>query len=271
MEFIRRYALVIGGLLLVVVVVVLATVPADVLALQTTFISSELHHTGDDQVRVRTKLDLGDAEHMSSIPKKLASWEGLDFGSSEVVEQLGAEVVLLRTYLYSERYLPVHFIVVQSNDPTSFHPPPLCYRSCGWDILEEGREEITVADASWTTGTEPISLGARKLVVSQARSEGDAERQVVLYVYVKGRLFEDSVTMVETAAEVPSSGSTDDTLEATATFLGDILPYMFEAEEDQGGEILASRLAGSWGGIALMTVLVLGPVALMVYPRLRRS
>ena len=70
---------------------------------------------------------------------------------------------------------------------------------------------------------------------------------------------------------MPSSGSLNDTLQATGALLGEMLPYMFEPEEDQDGDILATRLAGSGGGIALMAVLVLGPVALMVYPRIRRA
>jgi hypothetical protein len=271
MAFLRRYSLVVGGLVLVIVAIVLVTVPGDVLALQATFISSELHRAADSETRVRTKLDLGDAEHMNSIPKNLDMWVGLDFGSSEVAEQLGAELVLLRTYLYTGRYLPVHFIVVQSGDPTSFHAPPTCYRACGWNIEEEGLEEIPVTDASWTAGADPVSLHARKLVVSKPSSEEGTDREVVLYFYVKGRLFEDKVTMVEATADVSSSGSYDDTLQATGALLGEMLPYMFEPEEDQGGDILAARLAGSWGGIVLMVVLVLGPVALMVYPRIRRG
>ncbi len=270
MTFLRRYSLVVGGLALAVVAIVLITVPGDVLALQATFISSELHHAADSETRVRTKLDFGDAEHMKSIPKNLDIGSGVEFGSSEVTEELGAELVLLRTYLHKP-YLPVHFIVVQSEDPTSFHDPPTCYRACGWDIEEDGWEDISVPDASWTAGAEAISLRARKLVVSKPSSEGGMEREVVLYFYVKGRLFEDTVTMVEATAEVPSSGSLDDTLQITGELLGEVLPYMFEPEEDQDSDVLAARLAESWGGIVLMVVLVLCPVAVMVYPRIRRA
>lgn len=103
-------------------------------------------------------------------------------------------------------------------------------------------------------------------------SNGEVEeREVALYYYVKGRLFEDSVTMIQVSATVPIEGSYDEVLQAMKGFMGETVPYMFEHGDEEEREMLAIHLARSWGGIVLMAVLVLIPVGIMIYPRVRRA
>ena len=270
MSFFRRYSLVIGGLILVVVIVVLVSVPSDILSQQATFIATELQHATENETRVQTRMDLGEAEHMKDFPMRFGDWLGLDFAPSEAAVGLGADVVLLRTYLNTSYYQPIHLAVVQSAEFSSFHPPPICYRAGGWEIDEEGVEEVLVSDVTWASALEPISISAKRLVASK-RSNGEVDkREVALYYYVKGRLFEDTVTMVQVSATAPIEGSYDKVLQEIKGFMGETLPLIFDPGDEQEGEMLAAHLARSWGGRALMTILLLIPVGIMIYPRIRR-
>lgn len=271
MSFFSRYSVVIGGLILLLVIVVLVSVPSDILSQQATFIATELQYAAENETRVQTRIDLGDAEHMEAFPMRFGDWLGLDFSPSGLEETLGADVILLRTYLNTGYYQPVHLAVVQGKEPSSFHPPPICYRAVGWDIEEEEVEEVPVSDVTWTSASEPISISAKKLVASKGSNGEVEEREVALYYYVKGRLFEDTVTMIQVSATVPIEGSYDEVLQAMKGFMGETVPYMFEHGDEEEREMLAIHLARSWGGIVLMAVLVLIPVGIMIYPRIRRA
>jgi hypothetical protein len=270
MSFYRRYSIVIGGLVLFLVVVVLVSVPSDILAMQATFIGTDLQRATENETSVRTKMDLGDAEHLKEFPKQFGDWLGIDRGSSDMAENLGADVLLLRTYINLGYYQPIDFAVVQGSEPTSFHPPPICYRAAGWEIEEEGVATIPVPDVRWAGTSEPVSITAKKLVAVRRPDGEKEEREVALYFYVKGRLFEDTVTMVQVFAEVLEGVSCDKILQELTGFMGEVVPYMFEPEE-QEGEMLAVNLARSWGGRAILVVLAVVPVAIMVYPRVRRD
>jgi len=270
MSFFRQYSTIIGGLALVLVIIVLASVPSNVLAPQATFIGTELRYATGSETQVRTKMDFGDIEHMQAFPMRFGDWIGLDFEPSEMAETLGVDLLVLRTYLNTTYYQPIHFIMMQGQDPSSFHPPPICYRALGWEIEEEGVEEVAVSDVTWASAAEPISISAKKMVAFKKSNGEVQEREVVLYYYVKGRLFENTVTMIEVSASAPVEGSYDEVLSAMKGFMGETLPYMFERGE-QEGEMLAIHLARSWGGRTLMAVLVLIPLAIIIYPKVRRG
>ncbi len=271
MSFLSRYSLIIAGLSLVLIVIVLVSVPSDILALQATFIGTELQYASESETRVRTRMDFGDVEHMKTFPKRFGNWLGLDFGSSVIAETLGADLLLLRTYLNTEYYQPVNFVIMQSREPTSFHPPPICYRASGWNIQEEGMEDVTVLDASWATASEPVSISAKRLVADRVSNGETEEVHVVLYFYVKGRLFEDAITLVEVSATAPTEGSYDGVVQELKGFMAETVPYMFEPDDEEEGEVLAIHLARSWGGRTLMGVLAMIPLAIVTYPRMKRS
>lgn len=270
MGFFTRYSVVIGGLALVLVVTVLVSVPSDILALQATFIGTELQYGTESETRVLTKMDFGKAEHMRAFPKRFGDWLGLDFEPSDVAVRLGADVLLVRTYLNTSYYQAINFVIMQAREPSSFHPPPICYRASGWEVEEECVEVIPLSGAAWTRASEPTSISAKKLVaVKTANGEVD-EREVALYFYVKGGLFEDTVTMVQVYAAAPLRGSYAEVLESMRGFLDETVPYMFELGDEEEGEVLAIHLARSWGGRVLMGILVLIPLVIMAYPRVRR-
>jgi hypothetical protein len=269
MNFFRQYSLIIGGLALILVIILLALVPSTILAPQATFIGTDLQHASQGETQVRTKMDFGDIEHLQTFPKNFGNWIGLDFDPSEMAEALGADFLILRTYLNTTYYQPVHFIIMQSQEPSSFHPPPVCYQAANWKIEEESVAAIAVADVNWAEAMEPVSINVKKMVVSRESGEGVKQREIVLYYYVKGKLFENKVTMIEASASVPAEGSYESILAAVKGFLGETVPYMFEHVAGEK-EIMAVYLARSWGGWVVMVILVLIPLAIIIYPRVRR-
>ncbi|MDY6892438.1 MAG: exosortase-associated EpsI family protein [Chloroflexota bacterium] len=270
MSFFRQYSTIIGGLILALVIVALVSIPSNILASQATFIGTELRYASENELPIRTRMDFGDVEHMKTFPMNFGPWLGLDFDSSEMAENLDADFILLRTYLNTSYYQPIDFVIMQGQEPSSFHPPPICYQATGWEIEEEGMEEIIVSSGTWASATEPISIDARKLVAFKESNGEVNEREIALYFYVKGRLFEDTVTMIEVSAAAPIEGPFDEALTQTKGFMAEIVPLLFEPIE-QEGEMLAIYLARSWGGRVLIAVLVLIPLAMLLYPRVRRT
>jgi len=270
MNFFRQYSMIIGGLILALVIIVLVSLPSNILAPQATFIGAELRYAAQGETQVQTKMDFGDIEHMRAFPMKFGDWLGLDFDPTETAESLGADLLVLRTYLNTHYYQPIHLIIMQSQDPSSFHPPPICYRATGWEIEEEDVEKVSVTDTTWVNASEPVSISARKLVAIKKSNGVAGEREVALYFYVKGRLFEEMVTMIEVSASAPIDGSYDNVLTEVKDFMAETIPYMFEPGAEER-EMLAIYLARSWGGRILIAVSILIPLAIIIYPRVRRG
>jgi hypothetical protein len=270
MKFFRQYSLIIGSLSLVLIIIVLASVPSTILVPQATFIGTELQYATEGETQVRTKMDFGDIEHLQAFPKNFGHWLGLDFDPSEMAESLGADLLVLRTYLNTNHYQIINFIIMQSQSPSSFHPPPICYRASNWEIEEEAVEPVAVPDVTWARADGPVSISVKKMVVSREPQGGVKQREIVLYYYVKGRLFENTVTMIEVSASAPTEGSYEYVLSAAKGFMGETVPYMFEPVVGER-EMLAVYLARSWGGRAIMAALILITLAIIIYPRVRRS
>ncbi len=137
--------------------------------------------------------------------------------------------------------------------------------------MEESTEQVLVPDVSWSAAAEPVSITAKRLVAVKTSDGEVEEREVALYFYVKGRMFEDTVTMVQAFAEVETVGSDDDVLSELKGFLGEVVPLMFGPDDEYDDTTLGVHLSRSWGGRALMGALVLVPLAIMIVPRVRRS
>jgi hypothetical protein len=270
MEFYRRYSLLIGGLILAVVVVALFSIPGEVIAKQATFIGTELHHSSENEVCVKTKMDLGSPEHMQNFPMQFGRWIGLDFGESAIVEELSADLILLRTYLYTGGYQPLNLIVVQAREPSAFHSPGICYRAAGWEIQDEGIVELLVSGQDWASASGPVAVSAKRIYVARYDDGDIVECEVVLFFYVKGRLFEDTVTMVEVTADVPMSGSYDKSLQNAVNFMEKTIPFMFASEMEGEDKAVAFHLSDSLHGSIILGLLVLVPLAVAIFPRIRQ-
>lgn len=271
MGFYRRYSLLLGLLALVLVVVLLLSTPEFVLSPGVTFIDSELHRSSGDEAYVRTKMDFGSAEHMSSFPMEIGEWKGYDYDTKDISESLGADVILLRGYDRPGLYQPIFFLIMQARTESSFHPPRVCYAVLGYEIEGEGKEQVVVTDTSWTEASSNTTIPLKKMVVFKESGGKVTERRVVLYCYVKGNQFKsDTITMIRVEALALVEGSYDGILSVEKDFIADMIPLMFEPSEEGKWNPLAMRLAElGIGGYFAIALLLFMPLAIMLYPRTR--
>jgi hypothetical protein len=280
MKLLEDYCRIIGLLLLAFVLIILLSTPSSLLAKSITTIGTELSHASASETPVRTLMDFGSTEHMRAFPRQIGDWRGMDYNASQTAERLGADVMLMRAYSHPNYYQPVFFLILQSMNRSSFHPPPVCYAALGYSIEEEAAEEVLVQNLSWAEGPwwaeRDVSfngtIAVKKLVVVKESEEDGkvTERRVVLYFYVKDNPFaSDTVTMVRVSALAPLDGSYDEILMVTKEFMGDTIPCMFELRREE--PVLFTLLAsGSVMGKVALVALFLPPLALIFYPLVRR-
>jgi hypothetical protein len=279
-DFFEDYAKIFGLLMLAFVIIMLFSPPSMILAKRVTMIGTELSYATGDELPVRTKLDLGNTEHMQAFPKKIGEWTAFDYNTTRLVEQLGADVVLMRAYLHPKLYQPVFFLIMQSHNRTSFHPPIVCYPALGYTIEGEGREIVTVQNASWVEDpwlskpamrrNETILPVKKLVVVKNSPDTGKiTERRVVLYFYVKEPpLSSDTITMVRVEALAPTDGSYDGILNVSREFMSETIPCMFEVQRPERS-LFFSLVTGSLFDKIMLILLLLAPLAVIFYPELR--
>ncbi|RZB31400.1 MAG: hypothetical protein AEth_00730 [Candidatus Argoarchaeum ethanivorans] len=277
-NFFEEYSKIIGLLVLAFVIIFLFSTPSTILAKSITTIGTELSHATEDEMNVRTKMDFGSNEHMRTFPKQIGDWNGSDYNTTRAAESLGADVILMRAYSHPKLYQPVFFLIVQSNNRSSFHPPIVCYPALGYTIEEEGKERVPVQNVSWVeeplfrSGKEKvesnITTSAKKLIVVKESNGNVTERRVVLYYYVKDHpLASNTVTMVRVSALAPIKGSYDGILNITKEFMGDTVPYMFEIREE-GPTLFTILASGSATDKVMMIMLFLAPFIIIFYKQL---
>ncbi|GAH60937.1 unnamed protein product, partial [marine sediment metagenome] len=221
-SFFEEYSRVIGMLALTFVVVILLSTPSMLFAKPLTMIDTELSRASGGETSVRAKMDFGNNEHVRAFPNAIGDWTGANYNTTRIEKSLAADVMLLRAYSNPKLYQPVFFLIMQSNNRSSFHPPIVCYPALGYTIEEEGKEMIPVQNVSWIE--EPLytkpgnktriypnrTISAKKLIVVKESNGKVTERRVVLYYYVKENPFaSDTVTMVRVSALAPTEGSYD--------------------------------------------------------------
>jgi len=277
------YTTIIGTLALVFVVIILLSTPSMLLAKQVSMIDTELSHASGHETSVRVKMDFGSNAHVQALPTTIGEWQNVgSCNKSQLAEQLGADVMLLRGYRRQGSYQPVFLLIIQSNNRSSFHPPIVCYQAVGYKIEEETTEEIRVSNTTWAESPwypnveleEPGifngSISAKKLVIAKESDGKVTKRKVVLYFYVKDNpVFTDKITMIRVSAHAPINGSYEEALNLTKDFMGEVVPYMFEVRKEE--EIIAVQLARSGiGGWLIIGALVSVPVGIIVCPRIKR-
>lgn len=278
----EKYYRVIGLLLLVSVISLLFSTPSTIFARSITMLDTELSHASNDALHVCTKMDFGNNEHMRAFPNDIGGWIGSDHDTTRVAESLGADVMLMRSYINPETFQPVIFLIIQSKNRSSFHPPIVCYPALGYTIEEEGKARIPVHDLRWVEVPflyphEPENkthayfngtISVKKLIVIKQSGGKVTERRVVLYFYVKESPFtSDAFTMVRVSALAPTEGSYDGILNLTAEFMGATLPRMFELRKEE--PLVISILLASLVGKVVIGLLLLVSLALVFYPQIQ--
>ncbi|RZN33946.1 MAG: exosortase-associated EpsI family protein [Methanophagales archaeon ANME-1-THS] len=276
MRFFEEYARVIGFLLLTFVLILLFSTPSMLMTKSITTIGTELSYASGTETPVRTLVDFKNKEQMRAFPGQIGDWRSSEYNTTKIGEQLGAETLLMRAYFRPRVYQPVFFLILQSSNRSSFHPPPVCYAALGYSIEEEGTEDIVVQNLSWVQGrwrseqeaTFNGTIAVKRLIVAK-KSNGDgrvAERRVVLYFYVKDNPFtSDTVTMIRAEALAPLDGSYESVLMVMQEFMGDTIPCMFELQKDEPPFIII-LITGSGIGKLALVLLLLVPLALIFYP-----
>ena len=279
-SFFEEYCRIIGLLLLSFVIIILLSTPSMLLAKSITTIDTELSHASKDAMFVRAKMDFGSNEHMQAFPKQIGDWSAFDYNTTGIEESLGADMMLMRTYSHPKLYQPVFFLIMQSKNRSSFHPPIVCYPALGYTIEGEGKEMIPVQNISWIEeplfGTaekvSDITISAKKLIVvkeseDETGNKKVTERRVILYFYVKESFGSNEVTMFRASALVPPEGSYDGILNITKKFMGDTVPSMFEMRKKE--EPVLFIILASLAGKVVVGLLFLTPLTLIFYPQIR--
>ena len=278
-DFFEQYAKIIGLLILAFVFILLLSSPSMILARRVTMIGTELSYASGYELPVRTKLNLGNTEHMQAFPKQIDGWTAFDYDTSQLLEQLGADVMLMRAYAHPKSYQPIFFLIMQSHNRTSFHPPIVCYPALGYTVEDEGREIVTVPNTSWVEDpwfsaierrNETVLPVKKLVVVKNSPDTGEiTERRVVLYFYVKEPpLSSDTITMVRVDALAPTDGSYDGILNVSREFMGKTIPCMFEVQRPERS-LFSSLATGSSVEKLMLILLFLMPGAVIFYPELR--
>ncbi len=277
-SFLEYYSRIIGFLLLTFVVIILLSTPSMIFAHAITMIDTELSYATDEAMTVRSKLDLGNNEHMRAFSNDIGGWIGSDYDTAGVAERLDADIMLMRDYINPETFQPVIFLVMQSNNRSSFHPPIVCYPALGYTIVEEGTVKIPVQNMSWVEGPwfgtvqhlyPNVTVTAKKLIVTKQSGGKVTDRRVVLYFYVKNSPFtSDTITMVRVSALAAPEGSYDGILNLTTTFMANTMPCMFELRQDEDPVILI-LMATNMGKLVVGFMLLL-PLAFIFYPQIKK-
>jgi len=282
-------AVIIGLIMLAFVMTLLLSTPSEILAREVQLIDTELGRASGNEIYVFTKMDFGNNEHLRAFPREIEGWQSMDFNTSRLAERLNADAILLRVYVNLSndtlRDKPVSFSIIQSENVSSFHPPPVCYGGMGYKIEADTTEEVLISNTTWarpllTSASEQGEAGrfnssssmlmsVKKMVVFKESNDEITEREVVLYFYVKDNpLATDTITMIRASAHAPLNGSVDSAVNITEGFIGEAFPYMFEVREKE--EIIAVQLAESGiGGWLIIGVLVSVPIGIIVYPRIK--
>ena len=280
MKFFEEYSTIIGLLTLTFVIVILFSTPSMIFAETVTVIDTELARASGDAMQVRTKMDLGSDDCMNKFPTELGHWKGSDYDTANLAAGLGADVMLMRAYTSPESYQPLFFLIVQSDNRSSFHPPIVCYPALGYTIVEEGKETIPVSvqNVGWeeefsvygTCKKENASIPVKKLVVVKELNGKITERRVVLYFYVNRGFTSNTVTMIRISALAPLSGSYEGVLEMEKEFMSEAFPHIFEFKEAEKLIIYRFLDSGLLGWLVII-VLFLIPILLICYPRFAKG
>ncbi|MBN2121198.1 MAG: EpsI family protein [Candidatus Omnitrophica bacterium] len=87
---------------------------------------------------------------LKKLPLQIASWQGEDLQLPEdVYKSLETRDILMRRYEDASS-IPIYLSIVYSGaNRHSFHPPELCFLGEGVELLERGREQISLQDGDF--------------------------------------------------------------------------------------------------------------------------
>lgn len=272
----RRYTGLIGWCLLALIVIVLGTSTGD-LRVGSSYIDTEPRQLSPHARPVLTRMNLGDAGQLSTLPREIGDWAGFDYPTAELTESLEADVILMRGYTKPGLFQPMFLLLMHSRSQSSFHSPISCYKNLNFQIEEEGIEPVHITDTSWAEkdprkGKALVelespyigdTLSVKKLILFREADGKIVERRVVLYFYIKEGI-SDKVSMVRVSALAPVSDSYDGVIEPVKELMNEVVPYLFEPRTE--GRMLIGVLADRGAaGYIILILLFSVPLGLIVY------
>jgi len=270
----------IGIITLVTVLTPLLSTPGMISPGGVSLIATEIQGSSGNEIFVRTKLDFAQPERMRDFPRTIGDWHSTSYNWSRFEERLGADVMLSRAYRHPSTSKPVFFLIIQSTNLSSFHPPIVCYPAMGYEIEDEGVEQVPIENASWAKGPwrserEGLifkgEMNTKKLVVIKRTDGKITERRLVLYYYVKDVRMSvpNEITIVRLSALAPLNGSYQDTLEPMKKLASDTFPEMFEVKSKE--RMITEILVIEHGvpGFLVIAMLVSAPIIFMLLPFIR--
>jgi hypothetical protein len=163
------YRITIGIIMLTVIAAVLLSTPSSIIAPTIALVDTEYQRSSGQETTVRTKLDFVRGEKLRSFPENIGEWiKPKVFDWSQLEESLDADIILCRAYRHPHSSDTFFFVIIQSKDVSSFHPPLVCYPVLGYEVAEEGLTEFPVTDTAWAEkpkapeaqkGSKVITLG----------------------------------------------------------------------------------------------------------------
>lgn len=277
----HRLRIFIGIFILVILLAILLSTPSSLVMRGVSLIDTELQGSSSGGTFVQTKMDFASPDQMRVFSLDSEEWTSTDFNASAFEKTLGADITLSRAYRHPSFTDPIFFMIMQSRDVSSFHPPPVCYRALGFNIEDEDKVEISVDGLGWAREEwypkEDMtiyqgSIRAKKLVISKGNDGNLTEKRVVLYYYVRDEQSSvpKEITMIRASAVVPLDGSYQKALDLEKQLIADTFPSMFEPRP--GEKTLARWLINEgrvlgWIGIAAMLLI---PVGFMFYPQIKK-
>ncbi len=258
------------------IVVLLFSSPGAFFSTGVSFIDTELHGSSDSGQFVRTRMDLANAQQVGHIIEQ-TEWAGYEYDWSSFEQQLGAEKLSAWACHHPSSSMAVWFLIIQSKDLISFHPPPVCYQAMGYAIEEETTVDIPVPGEGWAMGKvaecfdDPYiysgSIRVKRLVVAKEERGKRVDRRLVLYCYLKKKRTANpsTITMIRVSAVIPSPDSYEEVLALEEKLITDFFPLMFEPRE--GGRTLSRWLLDEWGpmGVLAIAVMILLPLVFLMY------
>ena len=112
--FLDEYYRIIGFIVLVYVFIMLFSTPSQMFAKRINTLDTELSQASTDATFIRATMDFGNNEHMRAFSNNIGGWEGSDYNTAGVAESLGADIMLMRSYINPETFQPVIFLIIQS-------------------------------------------------------------------------------------------------------------------------------------------------------------
>lgn len=282
-DLMNNQFLVAGGLILLIIAIVILISPPSVLFSQTIqIIDTEFTGSSGDEQHVRTMVDFGDTQVMENLPLEETGWTRITEDLSNTEQQLGADILLAWRCHHVSSSNRIWFLILQSKDVSSFHPPPVCYAALGYEILQEDTIDIAVSGDRWaaTSSVNMLSEGlffsgtmsTKRLVIAKDCDGRVCDKRVVLYFYIKPNISEtpNEITMVRVSAVVPANGSFDSIQELETKLIADAFPLMFESSNKERS--LGEWLVEEWGiaGWITIAVAIMVPTGLLTYSIIRK-